>query len=64
MVMLPDGTPDGIPELTPDAPTVGSAARGSTDHPPAVDAGHDGIEAVEVAAYCEEGTPVGLTAAH
>jgi hypothetical protein len=64
MVMLPIGTPLGIPGDTPAAPIVGKAALGSTVHPPAVELGHVGTEEVYVEAYAADMTPVGVKVAH
>ena len=50
-VMLPVGTPPGIPEVTPSAPRVGRGDVGSMDHPVAVDAGHDPDVIFKEAAY-------------
>ena len=63
-VMLPVGTPLGIPGLTPAAPTVGRGALGSTVQPVAVTAGQAGGVVVKVAAYSAEGTPEGVIDAH
>ena len=61
--MLPVGAPDGIPGLTPAAPSVGRAALGSTVHPPEA-AGQLGAERFMLAVYWAEATPVGVTEAH
>jgi len=47
-VMLPVGTPLGIPAETPAAPIVGRAALGSAVHPPAVEPGQVGMDAENV----------------
>lgn len=64
IVMLPFGTPLGIPEETPSAPMVGKGALGSTVHPPAVELGQAGGVVVNVAAYSADFTPVGVNVFH
>jgi hypothetical protein len=63
-VMLPVGTPLGIPGVTPAAPMVGKGAFPSTFQPVGVTAGQAGAVVLKVAAYWEEGTPVGVMVAH
>jgi hypothetical protein len=53
-----------VPATTPSFPSVGSAALGSTDHPPAVELGQTGAVVCTVFEYCDNGTPVGVMAAH
>jgi hypothetical protein len=63
-VMLPVGTPLGIPGVTPAAPTVGRGEFPSTFQPVGVTAGQEGGVVLILATYCEEDTPVGWIVAH
>jgi hypothetical protein len=63
-VMLPAGTPSGMPGLKLVAPSVGSSALASTAHPPTVYAGQGGALVDTVAAYAEDSTPEGAIVDH
>ena len=67
-VMLPLGTPVGMPELTPTAPTVGNATLGfkvqAFDPLKVADGQAGGVIADAEAEYADNATPLGDKVAH